>query len=62
VAEVAGQHAVHAHDSCIALHHCRNYVQLIPNAARIAYRVAIVTALMQSAAFPPQNIKRKSSV
>jgi hypothetical protein len=37
-------------------------VQLIPNAARIAYRVAIVTAAMQSAAFPPQNIKRKSSV
>jgi hypothetical protein len=37
-------------------------VQLIPNAARIAYRVAIVTAAMQSAAFSPQNIKRKSSV
>jgi len=39
-------------------------VQLIPNAARIAYRFAIVivTAAMQSAAFPPQNIKRKSSV
>jgi hypothetical protein len=37
-------------------------VQLILNAARIAHRVVIVTAAMQSAAFPPQNIKRKSSV
>jgi hypothetical protein len=37
-------------------------VQLIPNAARIAYRFAIVTAAMQSAAFPPQNVKGKLSV
>jgi hypothetical protein len=37
-------------------------VHLIPNGAQIAYRVVIVTAAMQSAAFQPQNIKRKSSV
>jgi hypothetical protein len=37
-------------------------VQLIPNAARIAYRFAIVTAAMQSAAFPPQNVNEKLNV